>query len=84
MYHIEMFNDKKTILMGYIAKELSTNKVYYSKGATKLANEIGIAPTTILRNATFSYSNKAYKGYVIAKVIEIEFKNRGNSIKSNV
>jgi hypothetical protein len=76
-----MFNGKKRLQMGYTAKNIVTEKVYYSKGATKLAYKIGIAPSTLIRNASFNYSTKVYKGYVIAKTVDLENQNRGKNIK---
>ena len=70
--------------MGYTAKQISTGIVFYSKGATKLAYKIGIAPSTLIRNASFDYSIKVYNGYTIAKTIDLSNQNRGKNIKWNV
>ncbi len=65
----------------YIAQNIQTKQLYYSKGADKLATLIGISPKTIVRNATNTFSTKVYNGYVFAKCEELRNSNRGTDIQ---
>jgi len=73
--------------MGFIARNLTTNQVYYSKGANKIANLIGCNYSTITKfyqkreNQT---KDKLIKGWIVSKTIEISNQNRGINIKFNV
>ena len=60
--------------MGYIAKEISTNKVYYSKGANKISDKIGCNYSTITKFFQI-------KGYLVSKTIDLNNQSRGISIK---
>lgn len=68
--------------MGFIAKQISTNKVYYSKGANKLADLIGCHYSTITKHFQNSSSDKVIKGYIVSKTIDLANKDRGSSTKS--
>lgn len=73
--------------MGYIARNLNTNKVYYSKGADKIAKKVGISGTTITRFFSKSENkdkDKTFKEWVITFVEEIISQNRGKNIKRSV
>jgi len=63
--------------MGYIAQNEDTKKLYYSKGANKIAKLVGINPTTVTRNAKTTFTDKVYNGYRIAKTEEISNESRG-------
>ena len=82
-----MFNGIKTIQMGYIAREITTNKVFYSKGANKIADKIGCNYSTVTKYYAKKENwnkDKEIRGYIISLVIEINNKSRGNNIKFNV
>lgn len=68
--------------MGYIAKEISTNKLYYSKGANKIADLIGCNYSTITKHFKNSNSDKVIKEYLVSITIDLTNKDRGSSIKS--
>lgn len=68
--------------MGFIAKQISTNKVYYSKGANKIADLIGCHYSTITKHFQNSSSDKVIKGYIVSKTIDLVNKDRGSSTKS--
>jgi hypothetical protein len=73
--------------MGYIAKEISTNKVYYSKGANKISEKIGCNYSTLTKFFNKKENigvEKVIKGFVVAKTIDLSYQNRGNNIKINV
>lgn len=70
--------------MGFSAKEISTNLTFYSKGANKIAKLVGCNYSTITKHFQKSNQDKVIKGYIVSKTIDIENKNRGNSIKVNV
>jgi DNA-binding transcriptional regulator LsrR (DeoR family) len=73
--------------MGYIARNLETNQVHFSKGANKLANIIGCNYSTITKFYQISdnkYKDKLIKGYIISETIDLLNQNRGNNIKFNV
>lgn len=65
------------IQMNYIAQEISTGILYFSKGADKLARLIGISATTITRNAKYSFTEKVYNGFVFAKTKDLPNESRG-------
>lgn len=70
--------------MGYIARNLNTNEVFYSKGASKIANLIGCSQSNITKffnNKENKNKDKTFKGWLISKVEEISPKNRGSNIK---
>lgn len=73
--------------MGYIAKEISTNKVFYSKGANKIADKIGCNYSTITKFFGIKENlnkEKIIKGYIISKTIDLANQSRGINIKFNV
>lgn len=73
--------------MGYIARNLSTNEVFYSKGANKIAEKVGCNYSTITKffaKRENRSKDKEIKGYIINYTTDIENKNRGNNIKFNV
>lgn len=73
--------------MGFIAKEINTNKVYYSKGANKIADLIGCNYSTITKFFNIEDNrckDKVIKGFIISKTIELVNQSRGNNIKFNV
>jgi len=73
--------------MGYIAKEISTNKVYFSKGANKIADKIGCNYSTITKFFAISDNlnkEKEIKGYLVSKTIDLSNQKRGINIKFNV
>lgn len=72
---------KKSIQMNYIAQNITTKELFYSKGASKLAEMIGISEKTIQRNAKHTFTTKEYNGYIFAKAKTIPNKNRGTNIK---
>jgi hypothetical protein len=79
-----MFNGKKAYSMGYIAKNLSTNITYYSKGANKIADLIGCNYSTITKFFAIKENkgkDKVIKGYIIAQTVDLNNQKRGLSIK---
>lgn len=73
--------------MGYIARNLTTNEVHFSKGANKLANIIGCNYSTITKFFQITSNNnkdKLIKGYLISKTIDLKNESRGKHIKFNV
>ena len=73
--------------MGFIARNLSTNEVFFSKGANKIAYQIGINYSTITKFFTKRENkgkDKVIKGYIISETIDLLNQNRGNNIKFNV
>lgn len=68
--------------MGYVAREISTNKVFYSKGANKIADLVGCNYSTITKHFQNSSLDKVIKGYVVSKTVELPNKGRGTSVKS--
>ena len=73
--------------MGYIARNLTTNEVFFSKGANKIAQKVGCNYSTITKffaERENKGKDKEIKGYLISKVTELENQNRGNNIKFNV
>jgi hypothetical protein len=73
--------------MGYIARQISTNIVYYSKGANKIADKIGCNYSTITKffaKRENKGKDKEIKGYIITQTINLVYENRGNNIKINI
>ena len=73
--------------MGYIARNLETNEVHFSKGANKLANIIGFNYSTITKFYQISdnkYKDKLIKGYLISKTIDLKNESRGKHIQFNI
>ncbi|HSE99819.1 MAG TPA: hypothetical protein VLA48_02895 [Nitrososphaeraceae archaeon] len=68
--------------MGFIAKKIDTNTIYYSKGANKIADLIGCHYSTITKHFQNSSSDKVIKGYIVSKTIDLANKDRGSSTKS--
>jgi len=77
-----MFNGKKGLSMGYIARDIATNKVFYSKGANKIADLVGCNHSTITKHFQNSSLDKTIKGYIVSKTVELANKGRGTNIKS--
>ena len=73
--------------MGYIARNLTTNEVHFSKGANKLAKIIGRNYSTITKFFQIKENknkDKLIKGYLISKTIDLKNESRGKHIKFNV
>jgi hypothetical protein len=73
--------------MGYIAKEINTNKVYYSKGANKISEKIGCNYSTLTKFFNKKENigvEKTINGFIVSKTIDLINENRGNNIKFNV
>ena len=73
--------------MGYIARNLTTNEVHFSKGANKLANIIGCNYSTITKFFQIKENknkDKLIKGYLISKTTDLKNESRGKHIKFNV
>lgn len=68
--------------MGFIAKKISTNEIYYSKGANKIADLIGCNYSTITKHFQNTTLDKTIKGYIVSKTIDLANKDRGSSTKS--
>lgn len=68
--------------MGYIAKQISTNIIYYSKGANKIADLIGCHYSTITKHFQNTSSDKVIKGYIVSKTIDLTNRDRGSNTKS--
>ena len=66
--------------MGYIAKNLSTNIIYYSKGANKIATFIGCNPSTITKHFNKSQEVKKIKGFEVSIVVDLKNYNRGSKL----
>ena len=68
--------------MGYIARNLITNEVFYSKGANKISDKVGCHYSTITlffsKNIN-KHKDKELNGWIISKVVEILNKSRGKS-----
>ena len=82
-----MFNGKKTIQMGFIARNLTTNEVHFSKGANKIANLVGCSYSTITKYYQISQNklhDKTINGFVVSKTTDLSNLNRGNNVKVNV
>lgn len=68
--------------MGYIARKISTNEVFYSKGANKIANKLDIHYSTITKffnNPNNKGKDKPVKDYIVSKTIELTNERRGKS-----
>ena len=73
--------------MGYIARNLITNEVYFSKGANKLAKIIGCNYSTITKfyqSRDSKHKDKLIKGFLVSKTIDLKNESRGKHIKFNV
>ena len=73
--------------MGYIARNLETNEVHFSKGANKLANIIGCNYSTITKFYQINdnkYKDKLIKGHLISKTIDLKNESRGKHIQFNI
>ena len=73
--------------MGFIARNLSTNEVFFSRGANKIADIIGCNYSTITKffaKKENKGKDKTIKGYIISETIDLLNQNRGNNIKFNV
>lgn len=84
MYQILYLTGKNENTMGYIARNLTTNETFYSKGANKIADLIGCTGSNITKffnKEENKNKDKPFKGWIITKVIEIKAKNRGSNIK---
>jgi len=82
-----MFNGKNTFLMGFIVRNLTTNEVYYSKGANKIANLIGCNYSTITKFYQINSNknkDKLIRGWLISKTNDLNNQKRGINIKFNV
>lgn len=68
--------------MGYIARNLTTNEVFYSKGASKLSKKVGCSESTILKFFKKKENlgkDKPFKGWIISKTIDLLNQSRGIS-----
>lgn len=69
--------------MGFIARNITTNEVHYSKGANKIADLIGCNYSTITKfyqiNAN-KYKDKLIKGWIVSKTNDISNQKRGKSM----
>ena len=73
--------------MGYIARNLTTNEVHYSKGANKIADLIGCNYSTITKYYQINsnkHKDKLIKGWIVSKTIDLKNESRGKHIKFNV
>ena len=73
--------------MGYIARNLTTNEVHFSKGANKLAKIIGCNYSTITKFYQIrdnKHKDKLIKGFLVSKTNDLMNEPRGKSIKFNV
>jgi len=68
--------------MGFIARNLITNEVFYSRGANKISNLIGCNYSTITKHFQKSKIDKCIKGFIVSKTIDLLNKDRGSSTKS--
>jgi hypothetical protein len=69
--------------MGFIARNLTTNKVYYSKGANKISYLIGCNAQTITKFYQITsnkYKDKLIKGWIVSKTDDISNQKRGKSL----
>ncbi len=68
--------------MGFIARNLTTNEVFYSKGANKIAAKIGCNYSTITKFYQIRENkskDKLIKGYMVSKTEDISNQSRGKS-----
>ena len=73
--------------MGYIARNLTTNEVHFSKGANKLAKIIGCNYSTITKFYQIrdnKHKDKLIKGFLVSKINDLFNEPRGKHIKFNV
>ena len=73
--------------MGYIARNLTTNEVHFSKGANKLAKIIGCNYSTITKFYQIrdnKHKDKLIKGFLVSKTNDLFNEPRGKHIKLNV
>ena len=73
--------------MGYIARNLTTNEVLFSKGANKLAKIIGCNYSTITKFYQIrdnKHKDKLIKGFLVSKTNDLFNELRGKHIKFNV
>ena len=73
--------------MGYIARNLVTNEVHFSKGANKLAKIIGCNYSTITKFYQIrdnKHKDKLIKGFLVSKTNDLFNEHRGKHIKFNV
>lgn len=68
--------------MGFIARNLTTNEVHYSKGANKLAHLIGCNYSTITKHYQKTKIDKVVKDYLVSITIDLNNNDRGTNIKS--
>ena len=70
--------------MGYIARNLNTNEVFYSKGANKIGNLIGCTGSNLTKffnKKENKLKDKTFGLWIITKTIELKGENRGKSIR---
>ena len=70
--------------MGYIARNLNTNQVFFSKGANKIGSLVGCTGSNLTKyfsKAVNKYKDKTFNEWIISKTYEIENKSRGKNIK---
>ena len=70
--------------MSFIARNINTNEVLYSKGANKLTKIIGCSPSTItlfFKKEENQRVDKHIKGYIVSKTVDLTNKDRGNDPK---
>lgn len=73
--------------MGFIARNLTTNEVHYSKGANKIAKLIGCNYSTITKFyqiASNKCKDKLIRGWIVSKTNDISNQKRGINIEFNV
>lgn len=73
--------------MGYIARNLTTNEVIFSKGANKIANIVGCNYSTITKFYQIPSNknkDKLIRGWIISKTSDLKNESRGKHIKFNV
>lgn len=73
--------------MGFIARNLTTNEVFYSKGANKISSKVGCNYSTITKffaKKENKNKEKIIKGYIISKTEDIPNESRGKNIKFNI
>jgi hypothetical protein len=71
--------------MGFIARNIITNVVHYSKGANKLAYLIGCNYSTITKYYQINanrHKDKTINDWIVSKTIDLNNNNRGSNIKS--
>lgn len=69
--------------MGFIARNLTTNEVYFSKGANKIAVIVGCNYSTLTKffnKSENKHKDKLIKGFIVSKTIDIKNQDRGKSI----